>query len=1256
MSPLLGALGDSSEYAYRGNLDDIPINFDFTDIFGAEPGIAYTTGPILIDGINNKIRVAVSTGASIAVNSGIFTSGPTVIREGDVISLYTPTTQGTDTDFNKTYIITATFGGRTTKDWVVRTRTKDSVPTPFAFTSVSNQELGVINTSNTITVSGLEPTVSSIATIVSGIGSFRKNGGAPGTASTVGNGDTIAIVLQAPTDYSSTNTTEIGVGEFTTPYSVSTRSADTTVNQFTFTNFTNVAISSSFDSNSITLSGADINTAAAPVPLTATVTNGFLKVERASSVVRDFSANPATVFNGDVLTLKINSSPFYSTIATARLTVTGVNDPVGVASTFSVTTRPNISDTIVDQFQIVDKNLQGRNIATISDPITISGITTGADDFANIFLTNNADGGQFRIKRGGQVVRDFASTPDGVRNGDVVDFKITTSPASGGVVITNVNIAGTDNNDINNVFSQTRTDTWIVQSAVRNCPLSLPTFTPVERVEPGTLQSVTFTPTGYDSDCRTIVSTSNPNSYITLVGESNVGVVTTAATITLTSSTVSSGNVAPNSIFSLTSGVSGALNRNPQLSWSVSGLPSGVTVENYAIQLEDLCSTPKFVHWNLTGIAATVTSIPLGATTLPFGATIGLTSWPSQTFPIVNSVGYGGPAPPAGRRRYRVTIRATLSRSSSVLVRGIEFLAGTGAIVAIAGTATYSDQPNVVTTGIGNNLLVLPGVGCTVYLPAGTFGEKRTTAITLTANDNVPAPVSVASTWSVTTRPSTDPTINLTAIPKTIDCNDPDGVLLNWKSTKTVSVRSTGFDAAGIGTGGDEDGDEIIVFPKTTTTYSITATGPDGTTKTDTETVVVRSTAAVTTFDATEILVPFNGSSILSWSTENASSIVSNFGDTRAAGVFPLSNLRATTTYTISAVSNDGCANSLPRSVTINVLPCTDSTSSDDQYGNFEINYISANAGDGFFRFYYSSLSGFGADSPARDSGTTDAPPFTDFGRGTGFAPGTCGRFPSAQGTIDNCQNNTLISPLLSWTVPAGVTEITIDIQGAGGGGAGGGPQYPGGFGGDGGSTSRVWPVSPGDRILYSLGPGGQGSQPCGPGNIDDSNQGRSAGPGYSTFVYYNNQSILICYAIGGGGGGRGSLSGSVDGTTGDAQGEPGAFTFGGGAPGGSGGPQSANPCTFSPGLVGRTGGPGTISISYSTTSTSDTWTNLIEGIVQQFKTSFNRPPTNTEMNTYIRQYTGSTTLTVANIRSNIAAANLFRSTTGAVTICGNTL
>ena len=89
--------------------------------------------------------------------------------------------------------------------------------------------------------------------------------------------------------------------------------------------------------------------------LTATVSGGFLKVVRGVNVVRDFSSSPATVYNGDILTLKVNSSPDYSTSTSVSVSITGENTPVGVLSTFTVTTRPIIKDTIPNIFSFVDK-------------------------------------------------------------------------------------------------------------------------------------------------------------------------------------------------------------------------------------------------------------------------------------------------------------------------------------------------------------------------------------------------------------------------------------------------------------------------------------------------------------------------------------------------------------------------------------------------------------------------------------------------------------------------------------------------------------------------------------------------------------------------------------------------------------------------------------------------------------------------------------------------------------------------------------
>ncbi len=1041
MSPLLGALGDSSEYAYRGTLDDVPADFNFTDVTNAEPGTAHTTGPVTITGLNNKVRVSVSAGASIAVNSGIFTSGPSFVRSGETIALYIPTTSGNDVDFGKTYSVTATVG-KTSKVWTVKTRDKDSLPDAFSFTNSTNQELGITSTSNAITVSGLDSTVFSNASITSGIGSFRKNGGVPGTATTIGNGDTIAIVLQGPTDYSKTNTTAITVGTYTTTYSVSTRPADTTVNQFVFNNYTNVAISSAFDSNSITLSGADTDTFLSPVPLTATVSGGFLRVVRGSSTVRDFSADSTTVYNGDILTLKVNSSASYSTTTSATLRVTGANDAVGISSTFSVTTRPIVSDTIVNQFQLVDKSGQGRNIAVISDPITISGITTHADDSAFVFLTNNNDGAQFRIRRNGVVVRDFSSSDGSVRNGDVVDVRITTSPASEGTVLTNVNIAGTDNSDINNIIQQTRSDTWVVQSARRNCPLVAPTLNSITGIEPSSLQSVTFIPTSYDSDCNVVVNTSNANSYLSVNGTT------------------------------------------------------------------------------------------------------------------------------------------------------------------------------------GNNLVVLPGVACTVFMTAGTFSETRTTTVTLTANNNVPTPTSTSTTWSITPRSITNPTVTLTASPASVTCNQ--NTTLIWSSTGATKITTNGF--VGVTTSGS-----LSVGPlKVNTTYSITATGTDNTTTTASATVLVNTTATAT-LQASSTNISYNGSVTLTWSTSNASSVVSNFGATASSGSITINNLKSSQTYTLRAISNGGCADSPTQSVTINVAACAEDIQNDTDYPGINLRYTYADPGNGF-NYYFSGLSGSGTGNASRTA-RSDTGDFYASGNTPGYAYQCYSQNPYNDNSPDYGE----------WTVPQGVSSVLIYASAGGGGGGGGGPFLPGGRGGNGSLAIFTYPCSPGQKFYWNFGAGGVGGNAMSSGNTpNNGGSGCYAGPGWNCYVRNNNgQQLAGCQ--GGGGGGR-----NINGPTfGGSVISGGSFYPGGGSNGGNGGELNS---------PGSPGSPAYVYFQYTVNIEGASWSTLINAINNQYRSSFGRPPSISEMDYWIGQYISYNIDSVSQVQSLISTSGAYRSSTGAVSECCRTL
>lgn len=58
--PLLGAIGNASEYSFRGTYDNYPFDIDFGDIIDAEPGQIYTTILKLVEDINYKVPISIS--------------------------------------------------------------------------------------------------------------------------------------------------------------------------------------------------------------------------------------------------------------------------------------------------------------------------------------------------------------------------------------------------------------------------------------------------------------------------------------------------------------------------------------------------------------------------------------------------------------------------------------------------------------------------------------------------------------------------------------------------------------------------------------------------------------------------------------------------------------------------------------------------------------------------------------------------------------------------------------------------------------------------------------------------------------------------------------------------------------------------------------------------------------------------------------------------------------------------------------------
>lgn len=180
---------------------------------------------------------------------------------------------------------------------------------------------------------------------------------------------------------------------------------------------------------------------------------------------------------------------------------------------------------------------------------------------------------------------------------------------------------------------------------------------------------------------------------------------------------------------------------------------------------------------------------------------------------------------------------------------------------------------------------------------------------------------------------------------------------------------------------------------------------------------------------------------------------------------------------------------------------------------------------------------------------------------------------------VANGMTSYQVSGSYSWTVPAGVTKVYVEVWGAGGGGGYGLTSKHGGGGGAGGGSYKIFAVTPGDVATIFVGLGGSGGiSPGGNGATggnttltlngytvtgqggeggygSDPPVGGVGGPGYAGDVHIEGGTGLTGVVGLGGSGGTNARAGAAPGN-GPTFGGAG---FGGGGYGsGTGGPNPA--------------------------------------------------------------------------------------------------
>lgn len=157
-----------------------------------------------------------------------------------------------------------------------------------------------------------------------------------------------------------------------------------------------------------------------------------------------------------------------------------------------------------------------------------------------------------------------------------------------------------------------------------------------------------------------------------------------------------------------------------------------------------------------------------------------------------------------------------------------------------------------------------------------------------------------------------------------------------------------------------------------------------------------------------------------------------------------------------------------------------------------------------------------------------------------------------------------------TYTVPAGVTSISVKAWGAGGGGGGGGwgggDSGRGGVGGGGGYATSILSTTPGENLTVAVGGGGGG----GPANGSCCGQGAGGGGGGYSGILRSSTPLIIAAGGGGAGGGNRTNMGGDGGAGGGTSGSSGNLGPGAGSTAGGGGTSSTG------GTAGSNGSAGT--------------------------------------------------------------------------------
>jgi len=369
--------------------DRSPDPFSFPPVTNAAQGSVETSAATVVTGINTATPISV-TGGSYSINSGPFTAAPGTVTAGQSVRVQLAAASAPNT----TSVATLTIGNASAAFSVTTAAAGDSVPDAFSFAPLTDVTPGSTQTSNAVTISGID--TASLISVTGGL--YNVNGGPySGNSGTVRAGDVVTVQLLASFTGSTTAAATLTIGGVSAEFRVTTASvvADSTPDAFSFAPRTEVEPSSEQTSDSIMVSGINVESPISVVGGSYSINNG------------PFSAVASVVRNGDLVAVRVTASPGFTTSAQASL------DIGGVQAAFVVTTRAFVADNQPDPLAVFTNIFGAARLTTYTSlPVQVRGINVPVP----ISITGGGTysiNGQPRTMAVGSVV-----------NGDIVDVQL----------------------------------------------------------------------------------------------------------------------------------------------------------------------------------------------------------------------------------------------------------------------------------------------------------------------------------------------------------------------------------------------------------------------------------------------------------------------------------------------------------------------------------------------------------------------------------------------------------------------------------------------------------------------------------------------------------------------------------------------------------------------------------------------------------------------------------------------------------------